>query len=164
MCELPENRCGRQTHKLLDDLRIRRMLESDLDQVTALEEKIFSIPWTKDGFLESLRSSYTLYLVAETEQIVGYCGYMRSFEEADVCNVAVAPDMRGLGIGEAMLRVLMEEGRKDGIERYTLEVRVSNASALRLYQKLGFETVGIRKNFYALPTEDAYIMWTGEVE
>ena len=60
--------------------------------------------------------------------------------------------------------MLMEMGRKDGIERYTLEVRVSNKSALRLYKKLGFEIAGIRKNFYALPTEDAYIMWTGEVE
>ena len=149
---------------LPQNLRIRQMQDDDLDQVTALEEKIFSIPWTRDGFMESLHSQYTHYLVAETDEIIGYCGYMRSFEDADICNVAVAPHMRGLGIGEAMLRRLMEEGRKDGIEKYTLEVRVSNGSALRLYQKLGFKTVGIRKNFYALPTEDAYIMWTGEVE
>ncbi|MCR5161473.1 MAG: ribosomal protein S18-alanine N-acetyltransferase [Lachnospiraceae bacterium] len=150
--------------ELPEHLRIRQMEDGDLDQVTALEEKIFSIPWTRDGFYESLHSQYTLYLVAETEKIVGYCGYMRSFEDADICNVAVDPEMRCRGIGEAMLRRLMEEGRKDGIERYTLEVRVSNVSALRLYQKLGFEIVGKRKNFYALPTEDAYIMWTGEVE
>ena len=149
---------------LPEHLRIRRMQDDDLDQVTALEQKIFSIPWTRDGFLESLHSQYTLYLVAEIGEIVGYCGYMRSFEDADICNVAVAPHMRSRGIGEEMLRMLMEMGRKDGIERYTLEVRVSNKSALRLYKKLGFEIAGIRKNFYALPTEDAYIMRTGEVE
>ena len=126
------------------EYEIERMQPEDVREVAALEAKIFSIPWSEAGFLSSLQSKDTLYLaVRKSGQLIGYCGLLQSFDEADITNVAVEETYRGCGI-----------------LRYTLEVRVSNASAIHLYEKLGFHFVGIRKNFYDSPKEDAMIMWT----
>ncbi len=142
---------------------IREMKETDAPEVAAIEEKIFSQPWSADGFRSSLSSADTLYLVVECDgQIAGYCGFLKSFDEADITDVAVSEACRGKGIGYQMLTELMRRGRERGIARFTLEVRVSNASAIHLYEKLGFASVGIRKNFYERPREDAMIMWTEE--
>lgn len=141
--------------------QIREMNLADIEAVVAIERQIFSMPWSEQGFQTSLQSEDTLYLVVyNRDQILGYCGFLQSFDEADITNVAVAPEIRNSGIGFAMLSELMMQGRKRGIQRYTLEVRTGNAAAIHLYQKLGFESVGIRKNFYERPREDAMIMWT----
>lgn len=143
------------------DLIIEEMLPQDAAEAALLEKEIFSMPWSEKGFLDSLQLPDTLYLVArEGGMLVGYCGFFQSFDEADITNVAVAPQYRNRGVGRRMLEELMARGRARGVERYTLEVRVSNESAVHLYQKLGFESVGIRKNFYEKPREDARIMWT----
>lgn len=145
----------------LNMLEIKKMLSEDAAEVAAIERMIFSQPWSEKGFLDSLESPDTLYLVVKVQSvIVGYCGLLQSFEEADITNVAVHPEWRGRGIAYQMLQTLMEQGKTRGIERYTLEVRVSNASAIHVYEKLGFTSVGIRKNFYDMPREDAVIMWT----
>lgn len=141
----------------------RRMQPEDLDQVAAIERQCFSEPWTRAGFETSLRSPDTLYLAAlEEGQVVGYCGLLRSFEEADITNVAVREDHRNQGIAGKMLEELMEQGRRWGILRFTLEVRVSNRAAIRVYERLGFASVGVRRGFYTKPAEDALIMWTRE--
>ena len=80
-------------------------------------------------------------------------------EEADITNVAVDVPFRGRGIGFLMLQELMRIGRERGVEAFTLEVRQSNQAAISLYERLGFENCGIRKNFYEKPTEHAVIMW-----
>ena len=145
----------------LNMLEIKKMLSEDAAEVAAIERMIFSQPWSEKGFLDSLESPDTLYFVVKVQGvIVGYCGLLQSFEEADITNVAVHPEWRGRGIAYQMLQTLMEQGKTRGIERYTLEVRVSNASAIHVYEKLGFTSVGIRKNFYDMPREDAVIMWT----
>ncbi len=145
----------------LEILEIKKMLPEDTAAVAAIERMIFSQPWSEKGFLDSLESPDTLYLVVKVQGvIVGYCGLLQSFEEADITNVAVHPEWRGRGIAYQMLQTLMEQGKTRGIERYTLEVRVSNASAIHVYEKLGFTSVGVRKNFYDMPREDAMIMWT----
>lgn len=142
-------------------IAIREMQKTDLEQVAQIEKKCFSEPWSVTGFSSSLESKDTLYMVAvEEEQIVGYCGCLQSFEEADVTNVAVKEECRKRGIAGKMLQELMLLGKQRGIQRFTLEVRVSNLGAIHLYEKLGFVSVGIRKNFYSKPTEDARIMWT----
>lgn len=142
-------------------LKITEMEPQDVAEVVLLERRIFSVPWSEKGFQDSLQLSDTLYLVVrDSGKIVGYCGLLQSFDEADITNVAVAPEYQNRGVGQRMLQELMNRGRARGIGRYTLEVRVSNASAIHLYQKLGFEPVGIRKNFYEMPREDAVIMWT----
>lgn len=145
------------------NLRFEVMQYSDIPEVAAIEAGVFSQPWSEHGFRSALEQDCSLYLVARTvgkNKIVGYCGLLQSFDEADIVNVAVREDERGRGIGCAMLLRLMELGRERGILRFTLEVRRSNQAALRLYEKLGFFPAGIRKNFYERPVEDAVIMWT----
>ncbi|MDY3251072.1 MAG: ribosomal protein S18-alanine N-acetyltransferase [Candidatus Choladocola sp.] len=142
-------------------LEIAEMKQEDIPAVAALEREIFSMPWSENGFLSALSSSDTLYLTVRADnRVIGYCGLLQSFEEADITNVAVSPAYRGRGVGYRMLSELMEAGKTRGIERYTLEVRISNQAALALYEKLGFASVGVRKNFYEKPKEDAVIMWT----
>jgi len=139
---------------------IRLMEERDLEQVAAIDKKYFSMPWSENAFSDSLKLSHTLYVVAETEgRIAGYCGCYQLLEEAEIVNVAVDEAYRGRGIGRKMLTELMRMGLERGAFAYTLEVRVSNVPAIRLYESLGFESVGIRKNFYEKPVEDAMIMW-----
>ena len=142
-------------------IEIREMMAEDLPKVAALEQRIFSTPWSEKSFSTSLVSENTGYFTAWVDGVfAGYCGYLRSFSEADITNVAVGEEFRSRGVGYAMLHAMMESGRKKGIERYTLEVRVTNAAAIWLYEKLGFESVGIRPGFYEKPREDALIMWT----
>ena len=139
---------------------IREMEEKDLDQVVKIEEEIFSQPWSREGFLSSLRETKTLYLCAETEgKIAGYCGLLQVLDEADITNVAVSSGFRRQGIAKKMLEELIRIGLEKGIVNFTLEVRESNLPALILYEQLGFENSGTRKNFYDLPKEHAVIMW-----
>lgn len=141
-------------------LEIREMQAEDLEQVAEIERAAFSVPWTAKGFADSMKQDCTLFLAAVRDgKIAGYCGMFQSFEEADITNVAVEEESRGQGIAEAMLRELMKRGGERGISAYTLEVRLGNVPARRLYEKLGFEAAGIRKNFYEKPVEDAVIMW-----
>lgn len=145
------------------EYEIQQMQPEDVREVAALEARIFSMPWSETGFLSSLQSEDTLYLtVRKCGQLVAYCGLLQSFEEADITNVAVDEACRGRGIASQMLEDLMKLGAARGILRYTLEVRVSNAAAIHVYEKLGFRSAGIRKNFYEKPKEDAMIMWTAD--
>lgn len=141
-------------------LEIRKMQTGDLERVAEIEKSIFSVPWSAKGFADSMKQDCTLFLTAvQNGEIAGYCGMFQSFDEADITNVAVRAESRGQGIAEAMLHELMKQGAQRGISAYTLEVRQGNVPARRLYEKLGFEAVGSRKNFYEKPTEDAVIMW-----
>jgi ribosomal-protein-alanine N-acetyltransferase len=142
-------------------LEIMEMTPEDVAEVAALEAQIFSMPWTSQGFLDILRLPDSLYLTVRLNgRLIGYCGLLQSFDEADITNVAVTEQARGQGVGREMLLKLMRLGKERGISRYTLEVRAGNVAAIHLYQKLGFESAGVRKNFYERPTEDAVIMWT----
>ena len=141
-------------------LNIRRMEEGDLDQVCAIEEETFSMPWSRKSFRDTLSYYHTLFLVAELDgEIAGYCGCYQSLEEAEITNIAVRRQLRGHGIGRRLLMELMRLGKEQGAFAYTLEVRVSNQAAIPLYESLGFVSFGIRKNFYEKPREDAMIMW-----
>ncbi|MCI8862664.1 MAG: ribosomal protein S18-alanine N-acetyltransferase [Lachnospiraceae bacterium] len=141
-------------------LNIRRMEEGDLDQVCAIEEETFSMPWSRKSFRDTISYYHTLFLVAELDgEIAGYCGCYQSLEEAEITNIAVRRQLRGHGIGRRLLMELMRLGKEQGAFAYTLEVRVSNQAAIHLYESLGFVSFGIRKNFYEKPREDAMIMW-----
>ncbi len=144
----------------MDKLNIRRMEEQDLNQVCAIEEETFSMPWSKKAFRETLSYYHTLFLVAELDkEIAGYCGCYQSLEEAEITNVAVKRQLRGRGIGRKLLMELIRLGKEQGASAFTLEVRVSNQPAIHLYESLGFVSFGIRRNFYEKPKEDAMIMW-----
>lgn len=141
-------------------LEIRRMSIEDLDRVMEIERESFSVPWTRQDFIESINKSTALYLVAESEQtVVGYCGLWGVIDEGQINNVAVCKEYRGQSVGTRLLETLLLEGTKEGLLAYTLEVRTSNLPAISLYKKIGFEEAGIRKNYYTNPKEDALIMW-----
>ena len=130
------------------EYEIERMQPEDVREVAALEAKIFSIPWSEAGFLSSLQSKDTLYLaVRKSGQLIGYCGLLQSFDEADITNVAVEETYRGCGIASRMLERLMELGKARGILRYTLEVRVSNHILLHPGQYSFSTTVTIQQFF-----------------
>ena len=141
-------------------MEYRRMEERDLEQVAAIENETFSMPWTKDAFLESINNPSHVYVVAcEGDVVCGYCGMWGIAGEGQINNVAVRKDLRGNGIGFAIVEFLVQEGEKQGLEAFTLEVRESNERAIRVYEKAGFKNAGIRKNFYDRPKENAVIMW-----
>ncbi len=144
----------------MDGLKIRHMENRDLDAVCRIEEETFSLPWSRKAFRDSLSLYHTIFLVAELDgKIAGYCGGYQSLEEAEITNVAVQKDLRRRGIARALLEEFIRAGTAQGAFAYTLEVRVSNKAAIRLYESLDFQSVGIRKNFYDKPREDAMIMW-----
>ena len=143
-------------------ITIREMNLDDVDRVCVLEEMAFSMPWHKESFIEMIENKDALYLVADDGNagVIGCCGVRSIVGEGDISNVVVHPDFRKKGISYDMLTQLLSRGEKDfGIKEFTLEVRLSNMSAIHLYEKLGFVSEGIRKNFYEEPVEDALIMW-----
>lgn len=139
---------------------IRKMCEQDILAVHEIECSIFSKPWSEKSFRDSYAKVNNVYLVAEVENnIVAYCGFWGVAGEGQITNVAVHEGYRRQGIAEKMMSELIDQGRKQGIEAFTLEVRVNNQAAIFLYHRLGFKDSGIRKNFYEAPVEDALIMW-----
>lgn len=141
---------------------IRRMKQEDLAQVEAIEKKLFSIPWSRVGFLGSLAQDNTIYLVAEeadTGQIAGYCGLYQMLDEADITNVAIDLPFQRKHLAQALIEELLKQGADMGVSAFTLEVRKSNHAAIALYEKKGFQAVGVRTGFYQKPPEDAVIMW-----
>lgn len=142
---------------------IRELEMRDIEAVSIIEAQSFSMPWSAKDFEQLVKDEKSLYLVAEIDgQVVGCCGVTNVCGEGNINNVVVQEAYRGQGIACAMMRELLARGRKMGCVEFTLEVRVSNASAIRVYQKLGFISEGIRPRFYEKPVEDAMIMWIRE--
>ena len=138
----------------------RRMTPEDVPFISRLEEETFSMPWSADSFLEMISKEDARYYVAEEDgRLLGGCGVLMIAGEGNITNVAIAPEARNRGIGTALLRHLMAEGDREGLTAYTLEVRVSNAAAIHVYEKLGFVSAGVRPGFYEKPVEDALIFW-----
>lgn len=141
-------------------VNIRTMTLDDIEQVYSIEESIFSIPWSKTSFENSINSKGTLFIVAEKEnEIIGYLGIYFFSEDADISNVAVKKEYRKKHIGRALLEYVLVEAKIRGVKNVTLEVRETNVPAIRLYESMGFHEAGIRKNYYKEPTENALIMW-----
>lgn len=145
---------GRQT------VRIRPLLESDLVQVTAIEQACFATPWSERTFRNLLRrrDAVLLSAVCEEERIAGYAAVWFVGREAELGDLAVAPNDRRRGIGGELVDAVLEEARIRGVVRIFLEVREGNQSAQGLYRSRGFEIVGRRRGYYAGPKEDALVM------
>jgi ribosomal-protein-alanine N-acetyltransferase len=169
---------------------IRPMQLDDLDDVLAIEQASFANPWPPSAFRYDLsRPEYAHYIVLaprrplaeqpapsrsliqrlwrrEPERppaLLGYAGFWLLVDEAHICNIAVAPAWRGRGLGELLLLSLIDAAAERGMSIVTLEVRISNDVAQRLYRKYGFEIVGRRKHYYSDNGEDALIMSTGVI-
>lgn len=140
-------------------MTIREMTFDDLDAVMEIENACFSQPWTDTGFFTFLIRDDTLFLVAEEKEVIlGYAGIVMVPEDGDITNVAVKEESRGKGVGRSLVSALAKESKSRGVNNIFLEVRQSNDPAIRLYRSLGFTDVGVRKNYYEKPTEDAIIM------
>lgn len=129
--------------------------------VAELEKRNFSDGWSEASLREELDNPYALYLVAldDSDVVIGAAGLIQSMDEADIMNVSVAKDARRQGIASKLLTALLDEGKKRGINAFTLEVRETNTSARALYEKFGFENAGTRKDFYTNPADNAVIYW-----
>jgi [ribosomal protein S18]-alanine N-acetyltransferase len=140
---------------------IRFMTVNDLDAVMEIEHSSFSIPWSREAFYNEIEQNHlSTYLVVEDgERVAGYCGVWLVVDEAHITNVAVLPDYRGQGLGEALMQRIMKIAKEVGARVMTLEVRVSNKAAQGLYRKMGFQDGGIRKRYYSDNQEDALVMW-----
>ena len=164
---------------------LREMLVDDLDQVMEIEEELFSVPWTKEGFLTFLMKENGMFLVVEEKgRILGYCGLLTVLDagdvtalalagvwqvtgsmvsagvldEGDVTNVAVRRDRQREGIGNFLMESMIRLAEERGITMIHLEVRAGNETAIRLYERQGFVRDGLRKGYYTDPTEDAVLM------
>lgn len=133
------------------------MAERHLAALAEIEKACFHAPWSESMLREELGKG--IFLVAERDgQAVGYVGCQTVLDEGYITNVAVSPDARRQGIARKLIEKLTAEARAAGLAFVTLEVRVSNAPAIALYEGAGFGRVGVRKNFYTAPTEDAVLM------
>ena len=138
---------------------IRDMTFDDIDEVVVIEKENFSVPWDENGFFSFMIRQGTVFVCAvENGHIVGYGGMVTAADEGDVTNVSVSLNKRQQGIGTAIVKRLLEKGMQMGIKKLFLEVRISNDSAIRLYEKLGFKAISTRKDYYQAPVEDATVM------
>ena len=137
-------------------IEIVKMNESHVSAVAELEKQNFSEPWPDIAVRSELTNKLALWLVAlDGETVVGYVGSQTVLQEADMMNIAVADSHRRRGIARMLVEELI---RQLDAYQLTLEVRASNAPAIALYESLGFTQVGLRKNYYHKPKEDALIL------
>ena len=140
-------------------MMIVNMTADHVAQVAALEAICFHDPWSEKSVASELTNPLSLWLVAlDGDRVAGYVGSQSVMGESDMMNVAVHPDYRRQGIAEKLCLALVEALKEKGNHCLTLEVRASNDPAKALYHKLGFEQVGLRKNYYRNPKEDACIL------
>ena len=140
-------------------MKILDMNESHVAAVAELEKLCFSTPWSENSVRSELTNPLSLWLVAvECDRVVGYVGSQTVLDEADMMNVAVSPDARQKGVGNALVTALADRLKANAVRCLTLEVIASNEPAKALYQKLGFTQVGRRPNYYRNPREDALIL------
>ena len=140
-------------------MMIRRMNVDDAPAIAELEKLCFSDPWSEKSIVSEAVNPLSYWLVAEIDgYVAGYVGSQTVLDAADMMNLAVSPDYRRQGIGQALVNALTDYLRHNGVVALLLEVRVSNEQAIALYQKLGFEQVGRRPKYYHNPREDALIL------
>ncbi len=137
---------------------IRAWNSEDIPKIAALEKVCFSDPWPQEGFLAAFSSPFFQgVLIEEDGEIIAYACESVLFEDAEIENVAVAPDFRKRGLGRTLMESLESVALRLGAEQSFLEVRVSNEAARTLYQKFGYEPLRVRKKYYS-DGEDALVM------
>lgn len=135
------------------------MTFKEIPEVAKLEEKCFSSPWSEKTLAESLKNEFSYFVCAKSgEKVAGYAGMYYICGEGYVFNIAVDENFRKMKIGTNLLKHLIHFSKSKNLKFLSLEVRQSNIAAINLYEKLGFKNLGIRKNFYEFPKENAVIM------
>ena len=147
-------------------IKIEPLQKTQLDEVKALDQLCFDGLWTKGAYEREIDSPNSLLLALMTpeNQLIGIGCFWAIVEEAHITLLGIHPDYRRQGLGELLLCELLIAAVEWPLERATLEVRVSNESAIALYQKLGFQIAGRRKDYYPIPPEDAFILWRSHLD
>lgn len=137
------------------------MTEARLDEVVAIERRVYRHPWTRGNFSDSLRSGYQAQLLVADDDLLGYFVAMKGMDEVHLLNITVAPEHQRQGWGRVILDALALWARAQGAEWLWLEVRASNTRAQRIYEEHGYHRVGERKSYYpagVASREDAVVM------
>ncbi len=132
----------------------------DIDEVVALEQELFTSPWNKDDFIYEIEKNAfsTILILQEDDQIAGYLGMWNLGDQSQITTLGVKKQYQGRGFAKALMNKCIEITKYLGYDNISLEVRVSNQKAIKLYQQFGFQTVAIRKDYYQDNHEDAYLM------
>jgi len=138
----------------------RPMQDEDLDAVMAIEPKIYSHPWSRGNFADSLKSGYSCWVVELDGELIGYGALMMVLDEAHLLNLSIAGPYQGRGLGRELLAHFIEVARRYGGQMMFLEVRPSNTAAIGLYESMGFNEFSVRKGYYPAEhgREDAILM------
>lgn len=147
--------------KAISKLKIRPMEQTDVDAVLNVDAHSFPKPWPRDIFERELdENDFAHYMVVtDGEVVIGYVGLWLILDEAQITNIAILPEYRGNGIGSLLFKKAIEVSLAKGMLTLSLEVRLSNIAAQRMYRKFGLVPGGIRKNYYTDNGEDAMVMW-----
>lgn len=139
---------------------LRPMLDSDVEAVMAIEEQVYQHGWTSGIFHDCLRVHYSCWVMEQDNAIAGYAVMSAAAGEAHILNIAIAPQWQGQGLGRRFMQFLLETAHQHGADTAFLEVRPSNRAALHLYETIGFNQVGVRRDYYPADNgrEDAIIM------
>lgn len=131
-----------------------------IDEIEQLEKQCFSVPWSRQALISQLPDDMHIFIAAfnESGSVLGYVGMMYVLDEGYISNVAVSPECRRLGIADKLIESLIKRANERNLSFVTLEVRESNLPAIELYRKFGFSDVGMRRNYYNRPTENAILM------
>ena len=140
-------------------IQVVTMAEEHISALAQLERECFSDPWSEKALTEELRNPNAVFRVALIDgEVAGYVGMLHVLDEGDICNVAVFDGFRRKGVASALIQHLVDYGVENQLSFITLEVRESNIGAQKFYETMGFETIGVRKNFYDNPKEHAILM------
>ena len=144
---------------------IRKMAPGDLVRVVEIERACFGERWTVAAFQNEMANPASSYFVGVDDgQVIGYAGYWLILEEAHITTIGTDPKCQRRGYGERMLVAMIEHAARAGAKWLTLEVRISNDAAIKLYEKYGFTSLGRRRAYYQDNNEDALVMWTENIE
>ncbi len=150
----------------LENVEILPMTQDDVEAVVQIEEEAYGKHhWAKSSFYDEMSNNLTKYYSAKTSdgELVGYAGTWHIIDEGHITTIAVKKEYLRNHIGEAIIQKIIEDCYKNNIKYLTLEVRVSNIPAIKLYEKYGFQSLGTRKGYYQDNDEDALIMWTENI-
>lgn len=142
------------------DTGFRPMQFEDLDRVMEIEPKIYSHPWSRGNFADSLHAGYSCWIYESEGEVAGYAVMMSVLDEAHLLNISIAQDYQGRGMGRALLDHVIDIARRHGAQMMFLEVRPSNKNAIALYESIGFNEFSVRKGYYPAHNgrEDAILM------